>query len=1737
MLDYLKNILTSIKTEKRKTFNLASLGYAAAVITYFNAYKGYYGFVITLGFIGFGFINYGLVLLGNRINTKLTEKTLNILRFYYDIVVCISVMALVNAGISGGVTVVLGQITGGNTMLEAVAIIILLMLLLFAIPQVENFFERVGSNYFVLIMLQPLLMFVGKLWNTGNYLSQGLNKIFILLSVCNIIGYYIRLKIQNNYLLQPLFEFDDNAKNIIFLVICSSAFSVTMIQNTYANGLVFNNNLYYSILNFSICFSFIVFSREYCCALNRRIINFLFLILIFVTIYYVLYGEIFIYVVYVLGVAAIGFDSNKIIKTGLLICAIEYIVVASMAMIGIYKDDFSFKDYIVSHNLGQGNENFTSMQLTIIMIMFLFLRKHRTIYDKCVNVIICGGIVVFESLFTAGRTAIFAALYVFGGLVLLYSVSSALKRGMHCKNQVVYYVMLIWTEGTLVISVLFSLIFTWLFDSDTLKPLREWMSRSSSLHSTYIRFDLCNLGMHKYIPRLFGQIIEDFQDGVYVGFDILYVRQLYKQAVIIFICYSLFMSVLLVRLCKKRMYIQAFAISVIPAMGIFEALVGDIMYNIFPIIAFSNIVDYGENLENQNQDEKNASTNILIRIGSFVLLAPILIYWGRTIYSSGKTDLNEAQYFVAAIIFLVVLYIGANYILQYIECLKEKRMNLRVLVPLTVCVVIIVGEFFVAESQLEKVREATLKQISEEDLFVNCVLNNSTGNVYAYALPEVYKSNYSGISFYPLNCEALGRDENVTIITKAEYNSSSLLGNGFLYLQMSDDGAIYTNDSSVIMALNDEGYNPKGYYSYINKVDMDYIAEINNLGRNEEGGILLDGSAASLYYGPYVNLSSGKYMVIYDVEIDPIEYTEDYEIMTVKVESRWGEDTLAQKSVRRSDFGINGKLSVGLMINVNKDSGQGIEYKAFAVDGQKITINCIEYSLAPDYDRHFEIDENGRTVKEMYFTLEGKPYTMSNGSSGMSYVYDESGNKIEYVYLDEKGFPTTNTSGYTIMRRAYDDNKRVIMESYHDSEGNLVNLTTGQSIVKYEYDENGNKRAIKYYDKYEKPVLYNDQYWRVEYVYNEDKKNIHEVYYGIDDELILLKDGSCGYDREYDEAGNVITITYLGTNLKPIINTSGYAILRRTYNDKKQVIHEEYYGTDGNLIQLSDGSYGYDRKYDDAGNCNECTYLGADLQPTINTSGYAMWRRLYNDKKQVVREEYFNVDGNPLALSTGQAAVEYEYDENGNRTVVRYYDADNNPVLYQGSYWYYRVTYNEKNQNILEEYYGTDGEKISRSDGACAYAREYDDAGNVIKLSYLGIDGNPAINTSGYSFWKRQYSESKQVLREEYYGTNGTPIALPTGEAAVEYQYDENGNKTEIRYLDIENKLVMRNGEYAYMKLTYNDSNVKVIEALYDAEGNLISKNYTEGYEDYEEVMAQQEEEPESTEQGDENAEDASEEELVEENVGEVEENLSEEEAESENASEQNDNSSSQNDVTDDADIPAGISKGDYRIYDPNATYRSVNEKVTAISGTVNLRNIPSLDESSVIMYKLKAGETIVRTGIGKNGWSQLSFKGRTIYGVTEFLKVYDESEQEQQDQAGEGQQSGEGQQNQNQSDTTHQNNSQNTQDSASSTQSKSKDPTAYSISWGKDNKNCTIWSSGKLQGTMTVTDAEGEVKTMTNYGLYYSGSGKNQKKYLNISVPKGESELTVNTDGGFVECMKIMGYSGLYFNKQVINW
>ena len=64
--------------------------------------------------------------------------------------------------------------------------------------------------------------------------------------------------------------------------------------------------------------------------------------------------------------------------------------------------------------------------------------------------------------------------------------------------------------------------------------------------------------------------------------------------------------------------------------------------------------------------------------------------------------------------------------------------------------------------------------------------------------------------------------------------------------------------------------------------------------------------------------------------------------------------------------------------------------------------------------------------------------------------------------------------------------------------------------------------------------------------------------------------------------------------------------------------------------------------------------------------------------------------------------------------------------------------------------------------------------------------------------------------------------------------------------------------------------------------------------------------------------------------------------------------------------------------------FQTVNEKVTAKNET-NLRTLPSVTDSQVV-YTLKNGEYITRTGISTNGWSRLEYNGQTVYAVSSYL-------------------------------------------------------------------------------------------------------------------------------------------------------
>ena len=72
----------------------------------------------------------------------------------------------------------------------------------------------------------------------------------------------------------------------------------------------------------------------------------------------------------------------------------------------------------------------------------------------------------------------------------------------------------------------------------------------------------------------------------------------------------------------------------------------------------------------------------------------------------------------------------------------------------------------------------------------------------------------------------------------------------------------------------------------------------------------------------------------------------------------------------------------------------------------------------------------------------------------------------------------------------------------------------------------------------------------------------------------------------------------------------------------------------------------------------------------------------------------------------------------------------------------------------------------------------------------------------------------------------------------------------------------------------------------------------------------------------------------------------------------------------------------------------------TAASGemtakdTTNLRTAPTTNGSQIV-YTLKRGEFVTRTGTSVKGWTRLTYNGQTVYAVSSFLLTKEEYEKQ----------------------------------------------------------------------------------------------------------------------------------------------
>ena len=809
----------------------------------------------------------------------------------------------------------------------------------------------------------------------------------------------------------------------------------------------------------------------------------------------------------------------------------------------------------------------------------------------------------------------------------------------------------------------------------------------------------------------------------------------------------------------------ALAMTVMAADFIMEHHWYELCYNPFILIAFSDFtydkIEKWKPLREfkEKWSEKKYAISFsavaIVQLALCILMLPMVFTRMRTLinglglYGGGRNGIKV----FAGISCLLILAGNVIWTVSSIaaDAATGRKANKRKLAAMGISLTVFLVIHIAGSAVVSKVTIANSDRIESEREILELAIANKNGNVFVDKLPEAYMNRISGFSNSYMNGHDYARYEDATILVDADWDSACMSGRGFLYLQISDKDALYTNDEGVIEALTEAGYEIKGYNSYKHTVSLEHMANLNDIELTDEG-ILLKGLEHRLIHGPYIELASGKFTAGFELKLKDRTGEKDRKICGIRIASYSGESIKGTADIVEGDFDEEGKLTYEMPFS---GDGQGYEFLVFTDEGVNCIVSSISYSRTPDTDTHVKVDDEGRVIHEEYYNMDGTPKQMSEGHYGMEYEYDKNDQRTLLRYLGSDFKPVSTSTGYAEIHREYDIDKRLTRESYYGTESEPVNRPTGEHSVRKEYDFSGNVIQEAYYDTEDKPVIYDNAYFKIIRLFDDKNRCIREEYYGTDDELITRTAGNAALEREYDEEGNVIRQVFLGLDLKPVVIDSGYAevqkeynadkcvtcekyfdddgerillndkyfMIRRDYDEKKQCIGEKYYDTEENPINLSGGYAGYERSFDNKGNVVHMTYLGLDGKPVITDWGYSIWHRNYNDKKQVIREEYYAVSDAKIARPGGQFAVEHEYDEAGNCISDIYFGLDNERILVDGRFWKVVRTYNENKKNIHEEYFGTDEKLILLSEKYAMVDFTYDENGKLVKKTFKDAAG------------------------------------------------------------------------------------------------------------------------------------------------------------------------------------------------------------------------------------------------------------------------------------------------------------------------------------------------------------------------------------------------------------------------------
>lgn len=423
--------------------------------------------------------------------------------------------------------------------------------------------------------------------------------------------------------------------------------------------------------------------------------------------------------------------------------------------------------------------------------------------------------------------------------------------------------------GVFPLCAILTLVFVLLYQSGT--PLADTLNTMMSGRIKLIVDGITNYGIHP-----FGSYFElkggggggtDFYTG-YNFIDNSYALMFIRYGWMYFLMIATLWVVSIRKVLKAENYKVAIVMTIIAFHSLSEHHYIDPSFNLLLVMPFVNFKENKKKVQ-VNTIAESIGMMITVVVSTVVLycVLPSLLSYVRTFVTVNNIQNINSK---TGAIVIPILMLFAGLLICFIYSLKQLIVSLitnkKISMPfiyalcLALIVVCLVPQY--KNMIFSSHYDSYLEIFQNEEEVINLINDNKKGKIYSTDVPEYYARYFKGFSSSLLQGEELAKEKDITVITDLSNDAEGFTYNGFKWMQISDDHAIYTNDEQVINTLVENGYELNDYYAKENTVDVIELGRLNGIIPNDDGHLIIESNHTSITASQYMYVHAGNYSFI-----------------------------------------------------------------------------------------------------------------------------------------------------------------------------------------------------------------------------------------------------------------------------------------------------------------------------------------------------------------------------------------------------------------------------------------------------------------------------------------------------------------------------------------------------------------------------------------------------------------------------------------------------------------------------------------------------------------------------------------------------------------------------------------------------------------------------------------------------------------------------------------------------------